>query len=710
MTHPSLKSDADSPEQRLVLTKRPLRSGANRLRLSIFADNIWDLSPAMFEEHETKVSFGFAAFPSGWRPTVKEYVWQLINDLDAPSLPGSAPEARISLRTIGQVRSPLLRIIRWLEDSGIEGMDLLGAAQLDRLLAHIGALNASHSVKSGMIVELRRIWSRRTTLPKRLALPPARPWLYQRTEDLLNSNARASENRTPRISDDTLVPLLAWAIRLIQSLSDDIINAFHEYLVLARRTPLDRAAGSAPASSEGNRQERLARAIEALRSAGLGIPGRVHSDGSRSIRWAYLGRLTDSNDVAHKQYDRQILESCGLPIDDDAYLMTPLTGTLDGKAWRKSPIRYDEAAKLAEVLSTACFVVISYLSGMRPGEVLSLTRGCATHDSKRDIWLLTGTHWKGVSHPSGGKNPQGEIRQIPWVVHPLVADAVAVLEQLHSELLLFPRLLKPLGARRHHRSEPLGWRLGGAKTTSRIGTDLVRLMEWVNEECAATGDQMRIPDDPDGRLSPSRFRRTLAWHIVRRPRGLVAAAIQYGHIATHITQGYSGTYAAGFKDELALERWLEQVENLESVEEYLDNGGTVSGPASSEFTTRARAAHAKFAGRILPTARQARLLLNDPTLQVYPGRGMHCVFDSSKALCATGDETEPLLGECRSGCSNIARTDDDVEALEFQAQRLAAVAENDQLAPGARYQRVALVLRPIGAAIDNHRRAAGDVG
>jgi hypothetical protein len=31
----------------------------------------------------------------------------------------------------------------------------------------------------------------------------------------------------------------------------------------------------------------------------------------------------------------------------------------------------------------------------------------------------------------------------------------------------------------------------------------------------------------------------LAWFICRRPRGLVAAAIQYGHLHVQITQGYS---------------------------------------------------------------------------------------------------------------------------------------------------------------------------
>jgi hypothetical protein len=35
-----------------------------------------------------------------------------------------------------------------------------------------------------------------------------------------------------------------------------------------------------------------------------------------------------------------------------------------------------------------------------------------------------------------------------------------------------------------------------------------------------------IPADPHGAVGTARFRRTLAWHIARRPGGLVALAIQ----------------------------------------------------------------------------------------------------------------------------------------------------------------------------------------
>lgn len=56
----------------------------------------------------------------------------------------------------------------------------------------------------------------------------------------------------------------------------------------------------------------------------------------------------------------------------------------------------------------------------------------------------------------------------------------------------------------------------------------------VNREASRLGLAAEaIPDDPHGKVSASRFRRTLARHMARRPNGLVALAIQYGHMRTN---------------------------------------------------------------------------------------------------------------------------------------------------------------------------------
>ncbi|MFE8005952.1 hypothetical protein [Streptomyces sp. NPDC057418] len=73
-----------------------------------------------------------------------------------------------------------------------------------------------------------------------------------------------------------------------------------------------------------------------------------------------------------------------------------------------------------------------------------------------------------------------------------------------------------------------------------------------------------LPGDPIKHLHASRFRRTLAYFIVRRPRGLIAAALQYGHLKTKVTLNYAAQGDDSWLDDVAVERLemaLEQSED-----------------------------------------------------------------------------------------------------------------------------------------------------
>jgi hypothetical protein len=61
----------------------------------------------------------------------------------------------------------------------------------------------------------------------------------------------------------------------------------------------------------------------------------------------------------------------------------------------------------------------------------------------------------------------------------------------------------------------------------------------------------------------------LDWFIRRRPCGLIAASIQYGHAFTRMLQGYAGTFESGFPGEYAFEDWLFRVEGLAEDEQAL---------------------------------------------------------------------------------------------------------------------------------------------
>jgi hypothetical protein len=81
---------------------------------------------------------------------------------------------------------------------------------------------------------------------------------------------------------------------------------------------------------------------------------------------------------------------------------------------------------------------------------------------------------------------------------------------------------------------------------------------WVNDSFRHPGGTLPIPPDPTRHVHAARFRRSLAYFIVRRPRGLIAAALQYAHVSTKVTLSYAGSADTAWMDDLAIER-LEMV-------------------------------------------------------------------------------------------------------------------------------------------------------
>ncbi|MGI5380514.1 hypothetical protein ACQEV2_41120 [Streptomyces sp. CA-251387] len=93
----------------------------------------------------------------------------------------------------------------------------------------------------------------------------------------------------------------------------------------------------------------------------------------------------------------------------------------------------------------------------------------------------------------------------------------------------------------HHAHDLRGTRTGtGSLTVHTLGIRVEDFITWANHEATAHGLALEIiPPDPHGRIGTERFRRSLAWHIARRAGGLVALAIQYGHLRTSVSAGYA---------------------------------------------------------------------------------------------------------------------------------------------------------------------------
>lgn len=698
----------------LVLVNRDLRPETDTSRLSRFRDDRWDLNPAIFEDHRGSVSLTFAKVPDELKEGTKYYFWQLLNCTEHRKIRGSG---RVSVQTVYLVLGhALLPVLKWLAEHGITAFCEITPAVLDDFLDQlVDGIESEAETLDGayrQITEVRRLWAYRDILPPAMRMPDAPPWGGEDCHQLLGRGRKFGQNRTRRIAEPTMQMLLRWAIRFVEDFSDDILAAYGERQILHDRMPEVRrelgiqASADRPRHGLGEVAQKMAAYLDDLRERGEPLPGIRRSDGRLEIRWRHLAAIVDAaSSVRQGGTGRMVIES-GLPIGEHTYVGT-LTGSLDGQPWRSERIHYEEAPQLARLLATACFVVVAYLSGARPGEVLNLRRGCITHDSKTGLWLMEGLYFKGAEDEDGTKIPEGEIRHDPWVVIEIVARAVDVMERLHPRPLVFPRSIDP-----HTRKWSTQKRHGGARTTHGIVKDLTAFVTWVNAHCDALGRLDAIPADKHKSLAPSRFRRTLAWFIRRQPRGLIAASIQYGHAHTRMLQGYAGTFESGFPDEFAFEDWLFRMEGLAEDEQKLADGEHVSGPAADAYRFRVTTASREFAGRVLTSDRQARDLVGNPLLQIHHGQGMTCVFNPATAACqlrGTADDpmVTPDLDDCRPRCPNLARTDRDIEHVREQAADLAEVVA-DPLAPPLRHERDLHELDRLQRIIDAHQQGTAD--
>uniref|UniRef100_UPI003F496411 hypothetical protein n=1 Tax=Amycolatopsis sp. CA-096443 TaxID=3239919 RepID=UPI003F496411 len=406
-------------------------------------------------------------------------------------------------------------------------------------------------------------------------------------------------------------------------------------------------------------------------------------------------------------------------------LQIPVTGRIDGKPWREH-MDFSEAAELMRHLSTAAAVLCLYLTGMRPQEVQALRSGCCPEpdevtgrhlirnhpeqavEDEQDVnpppHLIRGRHYKNVTDDDGNHVSAGEVREVPWVAITPVVHAIRVLERMvpAGELLL--------GAA-HHDFAGRGNGHGALKRTT-LNKRIERFAAWTNREATALGLHGQvIPADPHGRIGMARFRRTLAWHVARRPGGLVALAIQYGHMRTVLdartSTGYGSRSRGGIHSVLDIETALAAADTAAKLRDQAAAGEKISGPAARRALTAA-ADTPRFEGRIVPSTfarKAAKFLARDGTVLFdNPDAFLICAFKHDNALCdPEPGATAPRQYACTTGCGNTVRTDAHARQLREKADEIDKLAAH---APGPVGKRLRTNAERLRAMADNHDATA----
>jgi hypothetical protein len=483
--------------------------GTSSVGLSRYGDGTWDLSPLSRRQHEPARQINWDLFPVAMRASFKRAGWALVNLPTPDTLLERSATCRArqpGTATIASTAEHWRRYAAWLAGRGITRLADVEAACHGEWAAHVARLPVAGRTRGQSLNAVSVLWGMAPHLSAddRVPMPP---WEAEGLRQYLPPDEGRNENGTAPVHPAVMSPLLTWALRFTEDFAADILAALAEHERLRSRI----AARHNPDAAL-----RLAALLDEHARTGTPLPGEMVK-GRTCAAVSYLAGTTGASITQAGN----ALRRAGLPAGSTAPLGTPVTGQLRGKPWT-GPISYHQAPALALRLSAACLIVVAYLSGLRPAEILHLRPGSCpapADDGTGPVrYRLHGVKFKAARNDDGTPAPDGQARQ--WTVIPPVHTAIGILEQLTATSHLFP--LRPNwlnGAPRPpRRPEPSPAssrgrrrRTGQVITTRAANARIAEFVTWVNACAREHGlDSETIPDDPDGPVTLSRFRRILS--------------------------------------------------------------------------------------------------------------------------------------------------------------------------------------------------------
>jgi len=654
---------------RPVLASAPLKPGFAREALSRYSDPSWDLGPAVFRESARRchVTVHFAAVEDvSVREALRELLYVRLN----VDLPGH--RKILSPGSVRQVFNRARRFFEFVRDElGVVDLRRVDQPLLDRYARHLKADRARRPVIVTHLLEVPfDLYAYRDDLPSGglsfqpwAGRPPARVAGYRQVR----------ENRTPRIPEAIISPLLAWSIRYVTEFASDIFAAREEMDRLeARCAALIEADRGLERKHRRERQrKRLEDYFDRLRREGRGVPIWATAHNGTFLRHPKTGVVLPPVNShllhLHIGIDAQAEPSMHIQLTNGAPrqiraavrelgveaggMDTPISILSDtGKPWRP---RFDvkALAKEERMLQSAAYILCAYLTGMRDCEVQAMQRGCLSLTRSEDGMIMR-HRVRSVAYK--GKSSQGE--PADWITIEPVAKAVEVLERLS---------LRAASARGLSTLWPVLAAKSGCK--DHLSAEIVRQLNHFRDHLNhlfGTPDQPAIPNGPEDkpwRITTRQFRRTIAWHIANRPFGTIAGMIQYKHASVAAFEGYAGSSRSGLRAEVETQRTLGQLDDLLTYFDERQAGATLSGPAATRIAKTLDTISEDLGPLPAMIADRARLrtMLASLARTLHVGVLADCFFDPGTAAClkqATGVKG-PLTALCQPTlCPNACIT------------------------------------------------------
>ncbi|MBB4429884.1 hypothetical protein GGD66_008489 [Bradyrhizobium sp. CIR48] len=680
---------------RPVLASAALKQDFDRSRLSRYGDASWDLGPAVFRENTRRchvtVHFG-SVEDIGTREAIRELLYARLN-VDLPGHRKKLPPA-----CVRQIFNRARRFFEFVRgELGAVDLSRIDQQLLDRYARHLQTGCSRRPVIVGHLLEVPvDLYAFRDHLPS--GGLRFQPW-SGRAPARVAGYRHVRENRTPRMPEEVIAPLLAWSIRYVTEFAPDI---------LAARDELDRlethCAKLVQSDQALDRKQRRARQRRRLmdyferrgrEERGVPIWGSAHN--GTTMRHPETGDVSPpvNSHLLHLHIGIDARADSGMHIqlaggapdliDAAIRVLGVETGGMDtcishlpetGRPWRP---RFDgkTLAQEERMLQSAAYILCAYLTGMRDCEVQAMQRGCLAISRSED-GLIMRHRVRSVAYK--GKSSHGEAAE--WVTIEPVAKAIDVLERL-SFRAAAARGLTTL------------WPVLAAKSVCKdhLSAEIVRQLNLYRDhlnELFGTVNESVIPNSPEGtpwRITTRQFRRTIAWHIANRPFGTIAGMIQYKHASVAAFEGYAGSSKSGFRAEVENQRALGQLDDLLVYFDERQVGSTLSGPAAPRISKALDAAAVELSPLPVMIADRARLrtMLASLARTLHVGVLADCFFDPETALClkqATNADNNkmPLTVLCQpTRCPNACITARHRPAWARSADEARAVLKEKRL-------------------------------
>jgi hypothetical protein len=629
----------------LVLQARSIRAGKENR--SCFADDVWDLSPA---NHREVFAGGVIAWTKVENPSLrlpfKEYTYARLNRPLGKDRPWKVATAYT------WVVGPAVQFVRFVTETlEIGSLTALTPDMLNSFGHWVRSQPWSKEHQSrllGVPRDLHR-YNERISY-ERIGF---QPWKGRRGGRAVTHGPRSvKENSTPRVPEDLMGPFLNGALIYVREFAPEILDAFRRHVRVIEEAPEPNMRQKRPILP------RLEEYAERLRAEGRGVPdlnpynvrwydaarARAAEDPTAFANFSWIateGLRTDSSAAissTYKDWVAALIEEVGLEgvraqRERPGSLVALLGHGLYGLAL-KYEIRH---------LISACYAVVTYLSGMRPSESVSLRPGCCRTELSEDGSVprlkIAGMLYK---HQEETGVPE------TWVVIEPVHEAIRVLEELH-------------GIAGTPTTESLFTKINLGEKESRAfqGKDaedgLCSFRDHLNELAIRPGRVSAVPDHAGKPwyFTSTQFRRTLAWYIVHEPFGVVAGAIQYKHAEIATMQGYAGTGGGGFRDEVVRTRMRRNLTLAREMYEARKRGnptGAGAGAAAVDAELDAiRAELGDFPGAVAVDDVSIMKRLKSIALMLHAGIMNDCMYREETAACRAWQVTPaiPVFSRCR---------------------------------------------------------------